>query len=242
MLIVPKKIGWRSDYSGIDSLESCVDRQHFLNYSKKITYEYNSRGFRDTEWPKDLSEVIWCVGDSFTVGIGQPHGETWPAMLQKKIGKRCINIGEDGCSNDKISLRVKQIYDLFKPKLIIVMWSYLHRRSTNDIDMHFDKSSFGAEEDLKNFVKNFQIANTLPTNMVNLLIPNAVIDLSKWKKNLLEYIFLKYNSLYKQQLQNILTFPQLDYARDCHHFDIQTSKHICNLIVEKIQNFDKLSK
>ena len=36
MLIVPERIGWRSDYSGIDSLESCIDRQHFLNYSKKI--------------------------------------------------------------------------------------------------------------------------------------------------------------------------------------------------------------
>ena len=34
MLIVPKKIDWRSDYSGMDVLKLCNDRQHFLNYSK----------------------------------------------------------------------------------------------------------------------------------------------------------------------------------------------------------------
>ena len=51
-------------------------------------------------------------GDSFTAGIGQPQEETWPQLLQKKIGKRCLNLGEDGCSNDTIYLRIKKIVEL----------------------------------------------------------------------------------------------------------------------------------
>jgi hypothetical protein len=227
MLIVPKRINWRSDYSGIDSLELCNNRQHFLNYSKKITYEYNSRGFRDTEWPEDLSEVIWCVGDSFTVGVGQPHEETWPAMLQKKIGKRCINIGECGCSNDAISLRVNKIYDLYKPKLIIVMWSYLHRRRTDDRNVHFDKNDFGNKADANNFIKNYKTISKLKTKIIQTIIPNAYSD-----SKIFNYLLLKIKF-------NVLNFPQLDYARDHHHFDIKTSKHLVDLLIKKINDFDK---
>jgi len=226
MLIVPKKINWISDYSGMDSLELCNNRQHFLNYSKKITYEYNSRGFRDTEWPEDLSEVIWCVGDSFTVGIGQPHEETWPAMLQKKIGKSCINIGEDGCSNDTISLRIKKIYDLYKPKLIIVMWSYFHRRRTNDRNVHFDKNDFGNKADVNNFIKNYKTISKLKTKIIHTIIPDACLD-----SKIFNYLLPKIKF-------DVLNFPQLDYARDHHHFDIQTSKHLVDLLIKKINEFD----
>ena len=198
MLIVPKKIDWRSDYFGMDNLELCNNRQHFLNYSKKITYEYNSRGFRDTEWPEDLSEVIWCVGDSFTVGIGQPHEETWPAMLQKKIGKRCINIGDDGCSNDTISLRVNKIYDLYKPKLIIVMWSYLHRRRTDDRNVHFDKNDFGNKADFNNFIKNYKTISKLKNLKILGLSYNIISNLPKEIGKLpnLKTLELKENNLY----------------------------------------------
>jgi len=240
MLIVHGKIGWKSNYSGIDSLESCVDRQHFLNYSKKITYEYNSKGFRDKEWPKDLSEVIWCVGDSFTVGIGQPYEETWPYLLEKKIKKRCINLGEDGCSNDTIALRAQEIYKSYKPKIMVVMWSYLHRRRIDNKNVHFDKKDFDIEKDLENFKKNFIEVNTLDCKILNLLIPN-VLALNTNSKNfaLVNYVFKKKLCFKKNDLKKIDCIPQLDYARDYHHFDIKTSKHLVDLLTNKINDFDK---
>jgi hypothetical protein len=239
MLIVPEKIGRRSHYSGIDSLKSCVDLQHFLNYSKKITYEYNSRGFRDTEWPEDLSEVIWCVGDSFTMGLGQPYEETWPYLLEKRIRKRCINLGEDGCSNDTIALRAQEIYKLYKPKIMVVMWSYLHRRRINNENVHFDKKDFGLEKDLENFKKNFIEVNTLDCKILNLLIPN-ILALNTNSKNfeLPKYIFKKKLCLKKDDLKKINCIPQLDYARDYHHFDAMTSEHLVNLLIKKINEFD----
>ena len=165
-----------SKNSGIDTLEECRDKDHFLSYTKDISYRYNSKGFRDHEWPEDLSDVVWCVGDSFTVGIGQPFEETWPQVLEKKIGKRCINLGEDGCSNDTMSLRIQEICKLYKPKLIVVMWSYFSRRRVNGKNRMCDKKDFGNQEDLENFSKNFKIVNELPTSIVNLLIPYAFDD------------------------------------------------------------------
>ena len=142
----------------MDTLEKCLDKDHYLSYTKDISYRYNSRGFRDHEWPEDLSDVIWCVGDSFTVGIGQPFEETWPKLLQKKLGERCLNLGEDGCSNDTIALRIKEIFKLHNPRLIVVMWSYLARRRIDGENVFHDKNDFGDDKDLVNFSKNIPVA------------------------------------------------------------------------------------
>ena len=239
MLIVTKKINWRSDYSGIDSLESCLDRQHFLNYSKKITYEYNSKGFRDHEWPEDLSDAVWCVGDSFTVGLGQPYEETWPQILQKKIGKRCLNLGEDSCSNDTICSRVNEISKLYQPKLIVVMWSYMHRRRVDNLDVHFDKNDFGLKNDIKNFLKNLNNLRKCTVKIIHTIIPKSLPEnvLPENEEDTFDYILKKNN-----YPKSLIKFQQLDYARDYHHFDIDTSLHLCDLILNEINNFDKISK
>jgi len=212
--------------SGIDCPELCLDKEHFRNYPKKILYKYNTNGFRDHEWPTDLSDVIWCVGDSFTVGIGQPFEETWPNLLQKKLNKRCLNLGEDGCSNDTMALRIKEICKLHNPKLIVVMWSYLARRRRNNKDVGHNKNDFGDDMDLVNFSKNFKMANELSTNILNLLIPFA---------------FDGTESL-KEKYKDLTVIPQLDYARDHHHFDIMTSEYVTELITRKINTIDFQSK
>ena len=206
----------------MDCPELCLDKEHFRNYPKKISYKYNTNGFRDHEWPTDLSDVIWCVGDSFTVGIGQPFEETWPNLLQKKLNKRCLNLGENGCSNDTMALRIKEICKLHNPKLIVVMWSYLARRRRNNKDIDHDKNDFGDDMDLVNFSKNFKIANESSTNILNLLIPFA---------------FDGIDSL-KEKYKDLIIIPQLDYARDRHHFDIMTSYYVTELIKRKIQTID----
>lgn len=211
-------------FSGRDDPKFCLNKEHFYNYKKKIIYHYNSKGFRDREWPNDVSDVIWCVGDSFTVGIGQPFVETWPQLLEKKTGKRCINVGVESCSNDTMCLRIKEIYRLYKPKLIVVMWSYLSRRRLNGEDVQLDKNDFGDVNDYNNFKKNFNITLKIPTNVIHTIVPNAYmgasIDISK-------------------NFKNIINFKQLDYARDYHHFDVKTSEHLVNLLTKKINDFDK---
>ena len=59
IFVVKDRINFHSNFSGIDSPECCLNRKHFQNYKKKITYHYSSHGFRDLEWPDNLSDVIW---------------------------------------------------------------------------------------------------------------------------------------------------------------------------------------
>jgi hypothetical protein len=227
MLKIENRIGKpESKTSGIDTLSKCRDKKHYLSFPKKISYKYNSKGFRDEEWPVDMSDVIWCVGDSFTVGIGQPYEETWPYLLGKTLGKRCINLGEDGCSNDTMALRIQEICKLHSPKLIVVMWSYLARRRVNGENVEHDKKDFGVDEDLANFLKNYETVNSLPTNIINLLIPFAFENIE----------------MLKTKYPNLVCFAQLDYARDHHHFDVKTSKGVCQLIERRIKKFDNSSK
>ena len=222
-----------SKYSGIDTLEECHDKKHFVNYPKKISYRYNSKGFRDHEWPQDLSEVIWCVGDSFTVGLGQPFEETWPQLLEKKLGKRCLNLGEDGCSNDTMAMRIKEISKLCNPTQIVVMWSYLSRRRINNVNVHHDKKSFGLKEDIKNFVENYEIVNQLP-NVINLIVPNATT-----RPDTLNRFLKKFLKKGKKHYPELINFELFDYARDGLHFDVNTSTNITKLIIENIETVDK---
>jgi|694.fasta_scaffold40252_2 hypothetical protein len=121
-------------FSGLDHINNCLDKDHFLSYPYDIIYKYNSRGFRDQEWPiseSDLRNSIWCVGDSFTVGLGSPREHTWPFLLQQQTNTRTINISMDGASNEWISRQVQLILSLHKPGTIVIQWSYIHRRERN---------------------------------------------------------------------------------------------------------------
>jgi hypothetical protein len=146
MILSDLKLGTRANCvwteSGIDSLEKCRDKKRFINYPDKIEYRYNSRGLRDDEWPQDLQSAIWCVGDSFTAGIGTPYEHIWPQKLSALTGRRTINVAMDGASNNWIARRVRQISDQVNPDNIVVMWSTVERREkpiAESVDKFFQK-------------------------------------------------------------------------------------------------------
>lgn len=129
--VLPAFINQHCAESGLDSLEHCFDRRYFLNYPWPVDYQYNSRGFRDSEWPNsvvDLAQSTWCIGDSFTVGLGSPISHTWPYVLSKTTNNRTINISLDGASNDWIARKVSELVTEVVPKNIVIHWSYIHRR------------------------------------------------------------------------------------------------------------------
>jgi hypothetical protein len=139
--VLPSRINQCWQTSGIDSIELCLDRQHFKSFPHKIEYVYNSRGFRDTEWPTSLSKLqhaIWCFGDSFTVGIGSPFEHIWPYLLQNATGTRTLNISMDGASNNWIARKALQVLEQISPAIMVIHWSYISRRET-DIDTILDQ-------------------------------------------------------------------------------------------------------
>jgi hypothetical protein len=117
--------------SGLDTVESCLDLRHFKNYPWEVVYSYNSRGFRDQEWPDDLKSAIWCIGDSFTMGLGSPLSHSWPKVLEQNLNQRCINISLDGGSNDWISRKAVRVLEEIKPSTVVLQWSFVERRENN---------------------------------------------------------------------------------------------------------------
>jgi hypothetical protein len=209
------------DYSGLDSPEECIDKKYFSKYQHKIEYVYNSRGFRDYEWPDsiiDLQESVWCVGDSFTVGLGQPFNHIWPQVLQQKLKKRTINISMDGASNDWIFRRSKQIITEINPKILIIMWSYLHRRENiNDKLLDEDRRLFWEESPYQ----------------------TDIDDYLRWKRQIFEIREMSCKSIHLaipnycpwlHSTDEVIPVTQLDWARDYYHFDIKTSEWVVNKI------------
>lgn len=120
------------DFNELDSLGRCLDTAHFKSYPYSVHYRYNSRGFRDAEWPEDFSKCIWCLGDSFTCGLGQPFEHIWPQVLQYKTNIRTINVSLDGASNNWIARKAQEILKEFNTCTIVIHWSFLQRRELDE--------------------------------------------------------------------------------------------------------------
>lgn len=159
-LVLPSRANRHWQYSGMDSLDRCLDRKHFLDYPHRVEYDYNSRGFRDHEWPHSLEELrsaTWCIGDSFTVGLGQPLAHIWPVVLAERQKQRTINVSMDGASNDWIYRRASDVMRSVAPAQMVVMWSYTHRRESPRNDLSDEQRCIwtkkcSAEEDYEHWV------------------------------------------------------------------------------------------
>lgn len=219
----------KCQYTGMDSLDRCRDKNLFRAYPYQVDYVYNSRGFRDTEWPVNVDELetaIWCVGDSFTSGLGSTYEHIWPWVLSKKTKQRTINISMDGASNTWISRRAISIIDAIHPRNLIVMWSYFHRReqadtTASDEDRRVWSAWMSRSQDLEDWT---QCASQLEchkqtTNVIHAIIPDAFGSMDD------DYM-IKFNKL-SDKFENFYgVITQLDLARDGHHFDIKTSQAI----------------
>lgn len=151
-------------HTGVDSPEWALDKNHFDNYPYKITYCYNSRGFRDSEWPENLQDAIWCLGDSFTAGVGCPLDHTWPKILEKHTNTRTINVSLDGASNQWIARKSQLILSEVRPKIMVIQWSYPSRRERSIdqvIEEQWQKFYTGVKDPSWPLV-SFQQKHTLP--------------------------------------------------------------------------------
>lgn len=223
--ILPEQVNATFTTSGMDSIDKCKDKDYFLSYPHSITYNHNSRGYRDEEWPEDLSNAVWCLGDSFTYGLGSPLEHTWPFILKQKIKQPVINISMDGASNRWIARKAIEVCETIQPKNIILMWSYFHRREKEfthltDIQrrLHFEPTT--NSDDIIDFkiCLNNTIKKSKNTNLIHFIIPDA------WPKQ---------DELYQMPtIKNYLGEVKiLDYARDKHHFDVLTSQNIVEKII-----------
>ena len=188
---LPSRINAQLSYSGMDHPDRAFNQYYFKNYPHQISYIYNSRGFRDAEWPNtkdELKKCIWCFGDSFTSGIGVPYHHIWPQVLQQQVGVRTINISLDGAPNDWIANRIVDVINEISPDCIVVQWSYLHRRfiqqnpELKDVTDHelgrlwFDDSASELDniENWRGCLEKVSIADVNST-VIHSVVPNPCI-------------------------------------------------------------------
>lgn len=188
-LILPSRVNLYCTESGIDSLLHCHDKKHFKNYPYEVAYQYNSRGFRDQEWPAGyaaLKSAIWCVGDSFTVGLGSPVEHTWPYAVADRLDAKTINVAMDGASNNWIARRAVDIVNAVGPVKMIIMWSYFHRREINNTfanderrRVNFILESLEHETaDYENFINCVNAVNRVLPDCIHFIIPSAAANIS----------------------------------------------------------------
>jgi len=218
---------------GLDTVSDCLDKTHFKNYPYKVEHKFNDRGFRDDVWPvSNLDECIWCVGDSFTVGIGSPREHTWTYLLQEKTKIRTINISMDGASNTWIARKASSVIESIVPKNLIIQWSYIHRRELFDTRLSdenrrlwYDEDLFDGEDNinltLDNIAQVDTLAKTRGVNVIHTFVPDCV---PKWDRELF------YDKV-RQFKIGIVDYDVLDKARDGHHYDIKTADLLTDNIV-----------
>jgi hypothetical protein len=179
------------DYSGMDNIKECLDKKLFRQWPHPVNYNYNSRGFRDLEWPQDLNSAVWCIGDSFTVGIGSCFEHTWPQLLSQHSQRRVINVSMDGASNEWIARQACDAYDLARPRNMVLMWSYLHRRENinrdqSDLDRRLHSVRSTTPLDFENFnsCRKRVHAHCASSNIIELVVPNFIttFDDAAWKR------------------------------------------------------------
>ena len=207
--------------------DACFDPAHYSRYPWPVVYQYNSRGYRDQEWPEDLHNAIWCFGDSFTVGIGSPWAHTWCYCLQYLAKQRTINISLNGASNNWIARKVQELLAEVIPPVIVVQWSYIHRRESdvNDIGDEFRVIHHEQYASTLNDVDNFvscveQVESAAARHSVTVIhsfIPDFV-DPAGWESISPRLIGLNHRTVPR--------FDKLDLARDAHHYDVITATYV----------------
>ena len=91
-------------------------------------YTFNELGFRGDS-PNKKGIRIMSVGCSHTEGINVHNHETWSHLLSRKIKSGVdLNLGISGRSNDYIARTILTWTDYLKPSLVLVMYTYPHRR------------------------------------------------------------------------------------------------------------------
>lgn len=95
--------------------------------------------------PVPTNGVVLAFGDSLTYGTGAAAGESYPAKLERMIGRRVVNSGVPGEITAEGVLRLSAVLEREKPALVIIC------HGGNDILRQMDQRQ--AAENLRNMIR-----------------------------------------------------------------------------------------
>ena len=84
-----------------------------------FTYEFNSHGFRCSEFTD--SPTAMFLGCSFTIGVGLPIDTIWPEIVSTNLKLKCANLGIAAGAPDTAFRLCHGYIDRVNPKIIFYM-------------------------------------------------------------------------------------------------------------------------
>jgi hypothetical protein len=190
---------------------------------KKITYKFNSHGFRSNEF-LDNTDIMF-LGCSNTVGIGLPLESTWSYIVSNTLKKSYANLAIGGSSPDTAFRMCLGYIDKINPKVIIY-----NEPPKNRIELVTKTGS-----------QNIMLSNTLMQKdqfLINYTLENTNLELNFLKNSLaIEMLcvqrnikFIKFNN-YLTNLNNSTT---IDLARDLSHPGVEHNLIFSKLVLSQI--------
>ena len=98
-------------------------------YDKRITFDYNSNGFRAPELDTmDWANSVVVIGDSFVSGDGNAIEDIATTLLQDILEMPVINLGSSGTGIDLACWNSLLLHETYpRPKAVVQLWSSIHR-------------------------------------------------------------------------------------------------------------------
>lgn len=99
-----------------------VPRSGSFAHSAGEQWNVDDAGMRTngTDSMASRAPVVVAVGDSFTFGDEVPDHYTWPAQLERRIGRPVLNAGVFAYGIDQAYLRANELFDKYKPEWLVL--------------------------------------------------------------------------------------------------------------------------
>jgi lysophospholipase L1-like esterase len=162
---------WRNLVLGARTIHGEREQSRFLD-DALVGYVPRPDGFRPTSEAPGVP--ILAVGDSYTYGEEVGDGETWPAQLQRLMGRKVLNAGASGYGFDQSVLRAEKIAATRRPSAIVV--SFI----ADDIRRTEMRRQWGAEKPYFDFQGSGLVLRNVPVPSR----PDPRTTLSFWQRTL----------------------------------------------------------
>lgn len=134
----------RKNKNNIDILNKFgIDENYTLDEVLNYEYTLNNYDFRsDFNYSvNNQPDEIWCIGCSFTFGVGVSKSVVWPSLVQQEFPNNLVKnfgIGASGPLTQYRLLNNWLHYSEFKPKVVYILGFFPYRIEASDVTLPWD--------------------------------------------------------------------------------------------------------